>query len=123
MADHRQARAAFADLHQDGCFVIPNPWDVGSARMLQHLGFAALVSGGGRRDPARALPWIAMARAVCRDPDPGEAGEALARIDTTLDAAERLVLAGGRQAAIAIGLVHSTMVFAATEPVGVEMRA
>jgi hypothetical protein len=64
-----------------------------------------------------------MARAVCLDPDPGEAGEALARIDTTLDAAERLILAGGRQAGVAIGLVHSTMVFAATEPVGVQSRA
>ena len=99
-----------------------------SGRLLRaatylHMGFAALVSGEGRRDPARALPWMAMARAVCRDPDPGEAGEALARIDTTLDAAERLVLAGGRQAAMAIGLVHSTMVFAATEPVGVESAA
>jgi uncharacterized protein len=99
-----------------------------SGRLLRaatylHMGFAALVSGEGRRDPARALPWVAMARAVCRDPDPGEAGEALARIDTTLDAAERLILAGGRQAALAIGLVHSTMVFAATEPVGVESPA
>ncbi|HEX2102818.1 MAG TPA: amidohydrolase family protein [Solirubrobacteraceae bacterium] len=88
-----------------------------------HMGFAALVSGDGRRDPARALPWIAMARTVSRDPDPGPAGEALARIDTTLDAAERLILAGGRQAALGIGLVHSTMVFAATEPVGVESPA
>jgi uncharacterized protein len=99
-----------------------------SGRLLRaatylHMGFAALVSGEGRRDPARTLPWIAMARAVARDDDPGEAGEALARIDTTLDAAERLILAGGRQAAIAIGLVHSTMVFAATEPVGVQLRA
>ena len=31
-------------LHQRGCFVLPNPWDVGSARVLQHLGFAALAS-------------------------------------------------------------------------------
>ncbi|GAB2558845.1 isocitrate lyase/PEP mutase family protein [Rhodanobacter koreensis] len=37
-------RAAFRALHQEGCFVLPNPWDVGSARMLQHLGFAALAS-------------------------------------------------------------------------------
>ena len=32
-------RRAFHDLHQSGCFVIPNPWDVGSARFLQSLGF------------------------------------------------------------------------------------
>lgn len=37
-------RAAFRALHQQGCFVLPNPWDVGSARMLQQLGFAALAS-------------------------------------------------------------------------------
>ncbi len=35
-------RRAFHRLHQDGCFVIPNPWDVGSARYLQTLGFKAL---------------------------------------------------------------------------------
>lgn len=39
-----EKRAAFRALHQQGCFVIPNPWDIGSARMLQHLGFAALAS-------------------------------------------------------------------------------
>jgi 2-methylisocitrate lyase-like PEP mutase family enzyme len=37
-------RAAFRALHDQGCFVIPNPWDVGSARMLQGLGFQALAS-------------------------------------------------------------------------------
>jgi len=31
-------------LHQSGCFVIPNPWDVGSARYLQSLGFQALAT-------------------------------------------------------------------------------
>jgi 2-methylisocitrate lyase-like PEP mutase family enzyme len=37
-------RRQFRQLHQRGCFVIPNPWDVGSARWLQGLGFAALAS-------------------------------------------------------------------------------
>jgi 2-methylisocitrate lyase-like PEP mutase family enzyme len=37
-------RRAFRTLHQSGCFVIPNPWDVGSARYLQGLGFKALAS-------------------------------------------------------------------------------
>ena len=37
-------RRTFRRLHEDGCFVIPNPWDVGSARMLQGLGFAALAT-------------------------------------------------------------------------------
>ncbi len=39
-----EKRAAFRALHQEGCFVLPNPWDVGSARLLQHLGFPALAS-------------------------------------------------------------------------------
>jgi 2-methylisocitrate lyase-like PEP mutase family enzyme len=39
-----EKRAAFRALHQQGCFILPNPWDIGSARMLQHLGFAALAS-------------------------------------------------------------------------------
>ena len=37
-------RAAFTALHASGCFVIPNPWDVGSARYLQSLGFKALAT-------------------------------------------------------------------------------
>jgi 2-methylisocitrate lyase-like PEP mutase family enzyme len=37
-------RSAFRTLHQSGCFIIPNPFDVGSARALQHLGFKALAS-------------------------------------------------------------------------------
>ena len=35
---------AFQTLHQSGCFVIPNPWDVGSARVLAQLGFPALAT-------------------------------------------------------------------------------
>ncbi len=34
----------FRQLHESGCFVIPNPWDVGSARLLQALGFKALAT-------------------------------------------------------------------------------
>jgi 2-methylisocitrate lyase-like PEP mutase family enzyme len=34
----------FRDLHRSGCFVIPNPWDVGSARLLAQLGFRALAT-------------------------------------------------------------------------------
>jgi 2-methylisocitrate lyase-like PEP mutase family enzyme len=37
-------RADFRRLHESGCFVIPNPWDIGSARYLQHLGFKALAT-------------------------------------------------------------------------------
>lgn len=35
---------AFRDLHQAGCFVMPNPWDVGSARMMAALGAKALAT-------------------------------------------------------------------------------
>jgi 2-methylisocitrate lyase-like PEP mutase family enzyme len=37
-------RDAFRRLHESGCFVIPNPWDVGSARVLAGLGFRALAT-------------------------------------------------------------------------------
>jgi 2-methylisocitrate lyase-like PEP mutase family enzyme len=37
-------RRAFRALHDSGCFVIPNPWDLGSALYLQSLGFKALAS-------------------------------------------------------------------------------
>jgi len=37
-------RTAFRKLHESGCFVIPNPWDIGTARYLQHLGFRALAT-------------------------------------------------------------------------------
>jgi len=37
-------RRAFQQLHAAGCFVIPNPWDIGSARFLQGLGFKALAT-------------------------------------------------------------------------------
>jgi methylisocitrate lyase len=37
-------RATFRKLHESGCFIIPNPFDVGSAKALQHLGFKAVAS-------------------------------------------------------------------------------
>jgi 2-methylisocitrate lyase-like PEP mutase family enzyme len=37
-------RRAFRELHGSGCFVIPNPWDVGSAKYLAQLGFKALAT-------------------------------------------------------------------------------
>lgn len=39
-----EKRRSFRRLHESGCFVLPNPWDVGSARFLQQLGFKALAS-------------------------------------------------------------------------------
>lgn len=42
-------RAAFRQLHASGCFAIPNPWDIGSARYLAQLGFKALASTSSGR--------------------------------------------------------------------------
>ena len=64
--------AAFRRLHERGCFVIPNPWDVGSARTLVRLGFKALAttSSGfawtlGRSDNAVSLDeLLAHLRAI-----------------------------------------------------------
>jgi 2-methylisocitrate lyase-like PEP mutase family enzyme len=39
-----EKRAQFRRLHESGCFVIPNPWDAGTARYLQSMGFKALAS-------------------------------------------------------------------------------
>jgi len=43
-SDFRARRDVFRSLHERGCFVIPNPWDFGSARYLRHLGFRALAT-------------------------------------------------------------------------------
>jgi len=43
-SDVAARRRAFRQLHVSGCFVIPNPWDIGSARYLQGLGFKALAT-------------------------------------------------------------------------------
>ncbi|KIL04331.1 2-methylisocitrate lyase [Stutzerimonas stutzeri] len=37
-------RAAFREMHRAGCFLLPNPWDAGSARLLERLGYRALAT-------------------------------------------------------------------------------
>jgi 2-methylisocitrate lyase-like PEP mutase family enzyme len=49
-------RRTFRKLHDTGCFVIPNPWDIGSARYLAHLGFKALATTSAGFAFTRALP-------------------------------------------------------------------
>lgn len=71
----RQRR--FRELHETGCFVIPNPWDAGSAKLLAQLGFQALAttSSGfawtlGRADNTVTLDQaLAHLRAVCEAVD------------------------------------------------------
>src|SRR5438552_12191429 len=44
MKSIEEKRAEFRKLHQSGCFAIPNPWDIGTAKYLQHLGFKAIAT-------------------------------------------------------------------------------
>src|SRR3954463_14418828 len=61
-SDYSARRAAFRKLHETGCFVIPNPWDAGSARYLQHLGFKALATTSSGFAFSQALSDGAVSR-------------------------------------------------------------
>lgn len=50
------AVASFRALHSSGCFVLPNPWDVGTAMWLQHLGYKALATTSAGFAFTRGLP-------------------------------------------------------------------
>jgi 2-methylisocitrate lyase-like PEP mutase family enzyme len=60
-------RKAFRALHERGCFVIPNPWDVGSARYLQHLGFPALATTSAGFAFSQGLPDSGDDAVITRD--------------------------------------------------------
>jgi len=55
-------RRAFRDLHTTGCFVIPNPWNIGSALYLQGLGFPALASTSAGHAHSLGRPDGALSR-------------------------------------------------------------
>jgi len=55
------AIAAFRALHQSGCFVLPNPWDIGSAIYLRHLGFKALATTSAGFAFSQGLPDSVLA--------------------------------------------------------------
>ena len=57
-----EKRRVFRELHESGCFVIPNPWDVGSARYLQSLGFKALASTSSGAAWSQGLPDNGLSR-------------------------------------------------------------
>jgi 2-methylisocitrate lyase-like PEP mutase family enzyme len=59
-----EKRATFRKLHDAGCFVLPNPWDIGSARYLQGLGFKALASTSAGFAFTLGLPDGAVSRDV-----------------------------------------------------------
>ncbi|MCE2968727.1 MAG: isocitrate lyase/phosphoenolpyruvate mutase family protein [Burkholderiales bacterium] len=77
MPSTAQKRQAFRQLHATGCFVLPNPWDAGSARYLEHIGFKALAttSSGfawsqGRADgPVGLEPTLAHLRELAAATD------------------------------------------------------
>jgi 2-methylisocitrate lyase-like PEP mutase family enzyme len=56
MPDTTAQLAAFRALHESGCFVMPNPWDIGSAVYLRSLGFKALATSSAGMGFAHGLP-------------------------------------------------------------------
>ena len=52
----------FRQLHESGCFVMPNPWDPGSACLLANLGFPALATTSGGFAFSRGMPDGAVPR-------------------------------------------------------------
>jgi 2-methylisocitrate lyase-like PEP mutase family enzyme len=77
-------RQAFRLLHERGCFVIPNPWDVGSARYLQHLGFPALATTSAGLAFSQGLPDSDAA--VARDRSLAHIAEIAASVDLPVNA-------------------------------------
>ena len=59
-----ERRATFRALHESGCFVMPNPWDAGTARALASFGFSALASTSAGFGFSRGLPDTPTALAV-----------------------------------------------------------
>ncbi|WP_157216548.1 isocitrate lyase/PEP mutase family protein [Flavisphingomonas formosensis] len=57
-----ERRARFRALHAEGCFLLPNPWDAGSARLMQHLGFEAIASTSSGHAWTRGLADYAVTR-------------------------------------------------------------
>jgi 2-methylisocitrate lyase-like PEP mutase family enzyme len=63
-AKQTSAAAKFRAMHQAGCFVLPNPWDIGTAIYLEHLGFQALATTSAGFAFSRGKP---DGRGVSRD--------------------------------------------------------
>ncbi|MEP9349580.1 isocitrate lyase/phosphoenolpyruvate mutase family protein [Xanthobacter sp. KR7-225] len=55
-------RRAFRKLHESGCFVLPNPWDIGTTRYLEQAGFAALATTSAGYAFSRGRPDGAVGR-------------------------------------------------------------
>jgi 2-methylisocitrate lyase-like PEP mutase family enzyme len=84
ISDFTARRAAFRKLHESGCFVIPNPWDIGTARYLRQLGFRALATTSSGFAFSRGLPdtdW-----AVPRDMALNHIAEIVAAVELPVNA-------------------------------------
>jgi len=79
-------RTAFRALHERGCFVIPNPWDVGSARYLQHLRFAALATTSAGFAFSQGLPDSSGAAVGIRDRNLAHIASIAAAVDLPVSA-------------------------------------
>jgi len=84
MPDFTSRRAAFRKLHESGCFVIPNPWDIGTARYLRSLGFQALATTSSGFAFSRGLPDTDSA--VSRDMALSHIAEIVAAVDLPVNA-------------------------------------
>ena len=62
MNDQRSVATRFHELHSRGCFVLPNPWDMGSAIYLEHVGFKALATTSAGFAFSRGLQDSAVPR-------------------------------------------------------------
>jgi 2-methylisocitrate lyase-like PEP mutase family enzyme len=82
-ANFTARRAAFRQLHASGCFAIPNPWDIGTARYLRHLGFKALATTSGGFAFAQGLP---DGQEVTRDLALGHIAEIVSAVDLPINA-------------------------------------
>ena len=84
MANLTERRTAFRKLHESGCFVIPNPWDAGTAMYLRHLGFRALATTSSGFAFSQGLPdtdW-----AVPRDAALGHIASIVRAVDLPVNA-------------------------------------
>ncbi len=79
-------RKAFRALHEQGCFVIPNPWDVGSARFLQHLGFPALATTSAGFAFSQGLPDSSDRVVISRERSLAHIAEIAAAVDVPVSA-------------------------------------
>lgn len=114
-SDVSARRAEFRRLHESGCFLIPNPWDIGSARYLRGLGYQALATTSGGFAFSRGLPDDE--RAVGRDAVLAHVAEMVASVDLPVNADFQSGYAVAPEA-----VVHNVRLCAATGVAGLSIE-